>query len=139
MSYAFVIDGGTTNLRVTLTDHAGQVLASEKRSVGAAASAMAGSNAALRAAVRDCIQSIYSRTGVCETQIERCIAYGMITSASGLLEVPHLCAPAGTEDLRNNLVEARFGDIAPFPFTFIPGVRNFSGAVDLNNLQQMKK
>lgn len=137
MKRYLVIDGGTTNLRVTLADETGRALATEKRSVGAAASAMAGSNDALRQAVRSCMEEIYSASGMTAAEVDGCIAYGMITCASGLLEVPHLCAPAGAADFRAGLVSHRFEDIAPFPITFIPGLRNFSGEVGLDNLLQM--
>ena len=137
MKLYLIIDGGTTNLRVTLVDANGSPLAAEKRSIGAAASAVAGNNLALRAAVRDCMEAIYQARGISAADISGCIAYGMITSASGLLEVPHLCAPAGLEDFRAGLVSASFDDIAPFPITFIPGLKNFYGEVGLHNVMQM--
>ena len=137
MKRYLVIDGGTTNLRVTLVDEKARVLSSEKRSVGAASSAVAGSNSALRAGVRDCIHALCHTSRISHADVSGCIAYGMITCASGLLEVPHLCAPAGLEDFQQNLVTAHFDDIAPFPITFIPGLRNFSGEVGLHNLMQM--
>ena len=137
MKRYLIIDGGTTNLRVTLADENAQILGTEKRSIGAAASAMAGSNAALRGAVRDCIESLQQAHHLNGEDFDGCIAYGMITCASGLLEVPHLCAPAGLEDFRRGLVTAHFDDIAPFPITFIPGLRNFAGEVGLHNVMQM--
>ena len=137
MKHYLIIDGGTTNLRVTLVDPNGVSLAAEKRSIGAAASAAAGNNLALRAAVGDCMNAIYQAKGISASDISGCIAYGMITCASGLLEVPHLCAPARLEDFRAGLVSASFDDIAPFPITFIPGLKNFSGEVGLHNVMQM--
>lgn len=137
MKHYLIIDGGTTNLRVTLVNAQGEPVASQKRSTGAAAAAAAGSNLALRAAVRDCIQALYQSTSLSEADISGCIAYGMITSASGLKEVPHLCAPATLKDFQQNLVPVLFEDIAPFPITFIPGLRNFSGPIGLENVMQM--
>ncbi|MBQ7867532.1 MAG: 2-dehydro-3-deoxygalactonokinase [Clostridia bacterium] len=137
MKHYLIIDGGTTNLRVTLVDQNGVSLAAEKRSIGAAASAAAGNNLALRAAVGDCMNALYQAKEISASDISGCIAYGMITCASGLLEVPHLCAPARLEDFRAGLVSASFDDIAPFPITFIPGLKNFSGEVGLHNVMQM--
>ena len=137
MKHYLIIDGGTTNLRVTLANASAHILGVEKRSIGAAASAIAGSNTALKNAVRDCIHALQHAHHLTTEDISGCIAYGMITCASGLLEVPHLCAPAGLEDFRNGLVAAHFDDIAPFPITFIPGLRNFAGEVDLHNVMQM--
>ena len=69
--------------------------------------------------------------------MEKCVAYGMITSALGLLEIPHVSAPAGARELRAAMREQMFEDIAPFPITFIPGVRNFAGPVNLENFSDM--
>lgn len=65
------------------------------------------------------------------------IAYGMITSDMGLLEIPHVSAPASAQDLKNAMREQVFPEIAPFPITFIPGVRNFAAPVDLENFGMM--
>ena len=69
--------------------------------------------------------------------VKRCVAYGMITSDMGLLEIPHVPAPASAADLRDAMRAQRFPEIAPFPIHFIPGVRNFAGPVDLDNFGMM--
>ena len=61
----------------------------------------------------------------------------MITSDMGLLEIPHVSAPASAQDLKNAMREQAFPEIAPFPITFIPGVRNFAAPVDLENFSMM--
>lgn len=137
MSHYLIIDGGTTNLRVTLTDLQGRILDGEKRMAGAAQSAEEKSNACLQAAVRESIAALMRRNRLSPGDIDRCLAYGMITSAGGLTEVPHLCAPARLEDFRSNITCRRFEDIAPFPIAFIPGLRNFAGPVTLENLGGM--
>ena len=58
--------------------------------------------------------------------VKRCVAYGMITSDMGLLEIPHVPAPASAADLRDAMRAQRFPEIAPFPIHFIPGVRKFT-------------
>ena len=100
MSHYLIIDGGTTNLRVTLTDLQGRNLDGEKRMAGAAQSAEEKSNACLQAAVWESIAALMRRNHLSPGDIDRCLAYGMITSAGGLTEVPHLCAPARLEDFR---------------------------------------
>ena len=62
MSHYLIIDGGTTNLRVTLTDLQGRILDGEKRMAGAAQSAEEKSNACLQAAVRESIAADRSTT-----------------------------------------------------------------------------
>lgn len=67
--------------------------------------------------------------------VKKCVAYGMITSDMGLLEIPHVPAPASVGDLRDAMRTQTFPEIAPFPIHFIPGVRNFAGPVDLDNFR----
>ena len=61
----------------------------------------------------------------------------MITSDMGLLEIPHVPAPASVGDLHDAMRTQTFPEIAPFPIHFIPGVRNFAGPVDLDNFGMM--
>ena len=68
---------------------------------------------------------------------EKCVAYGMITSDMGLLEIPHVPAPARPPICATRCARRRFPEIAPFPIHFIPGVRNFAGPVDLDNFGMM--
>lgn len=69
--------------------------------------------------------------------VKKCVAYGMITSDMGLLEIPHVPAPASVGDLHDAMRTQTFAEIAPFPIHFIPGVRNFAGPVDLDNFGMM--
>ena len=132
-----VIDCGTTNLRVTLLDENRRRIDMEKAEGGVRHTAIDGHNGRLRAMLRDSMAAVLSRNGYAAAQVERCVAYGMITSNMGLLEIPHVPAPAGARELRAAMQERTFEDIAPFPIAFIPGVRNFAGPVDLTNFPQM--
>lgn len=61
----------------------------------------------------------------------------MITSNVGLLEIPHQVAPVSAEGLNAAMETRLFPDVAPFPITFIPGVRNRREVVTLqDNLGQ---
>lgn len=137
MKHYLVIDGGTTNLRIFLTDEFGHVRFTAKQQIGAAKTAISGSNAALRLAVRECMETVLQAAGLSFANISGCVAYGMITCASGLMEVPHLCAPAQPSCFRKQLVSASFEEIAPFPITFIPGLKNLAEPVTPDNLLQM--
>jgi len=81
--------------------------------------------------------TVLSRNGYDMADVKKCIASGMITSALGLMEIPHVPAPAGAAELRAKMQEKVFEDIAPFPIAFIPGMRNFAGPVDLENFSGM--
>ena len=132
-----VVDCGTTNLRVTLLDENRQRLDAVRAEGGVRHTAIDGHNGRLRAMLRESMQTVLARNGYALADVARCVAYGMITSALGLLEIPHVPAPAGAADLRAAMQEKVFEDIAPFPIAFIPGVRNFAGPVDLANFSEM--
>jgi len=132
-----IIDGGTTNLRVYLLDGSSAVIASAKAEGGVKHTAIDGNNSRLRSLLRGCLEEVLEKGGVQWTDIGRCAAFGMITSGLGLLEIPHLAAPAGIEELRKGMQRGRFEDICPLEIEFIPGVRNFSGNVDLGNVSGM--
>lgn len=137
MRTMMIIDCGTTNLRVTLVDGAGAVLAQEKRPGGVRHTAIDGHNGRLKAMLGECIAQVLETAGLKPQDVSRCVAYGMITSNVGLLEIPHRIAPVSAEDLRGGMQAEVFPDIAPFEISFIPGVRNFAGAVTAENFSGM--
>ncbi len=52
------------------------------------------------------------------------VASGMITSSLGLIEVPHVAAPAGLPELAASAQRHVFPEIVEVPILFIPGVRS---------------
>lgn len=132
-----IIDCGTTNLRVTLLDENKKPVDTIKGEGGVRHTAIDGHNGRLRTMLHDCMEQVLARNGYTMADVERCVASGMITSNMGLLEIPHVVAPAGVAELRAAMQEKVFEDIAPFPIAFIPGVRNFAGQVDLENFSEM--
>lgn len=114
------IDGGTTNTRFTLT-RGEDVVERTCRRVGAANADVSLHNAPLAAAVAAEIEALESRHGV---RIERVCASGMITSQNGLIEVPHLPAPAGLCELAKGVKTVWLAEVSKTaPIDFIPGVR----------------
>ena len=132
-----VIDCGTTNLRVTLLDENKNPLDTVKGEGGVRHTAIDGHNGRLRTMLHDCMETVLARNGYTMADVARCVASGMITSNVGLLEIPHVVAPAGVDELRAAMQEKVFEDIAPFTIAFIPGVRNFAGKVDMENFSEM--
>lgn len=132
-----VIDCGTTNLRVNLLDENKNKIDTVKAEGGVRHTSIDGHNGRLRTMLKESIETVLSRNGYAMGDVKKCVASGMITSALGLLEIPHVPAPAGAAELRAAMQEKVFEDIAPFPIAFIPGVRNFAGAVDLDNFSGM--
>ena len=132
-----IIDGGTTNLRVTLLSDERKALDSVTRDGGVRHTAVDGNNGYLKTTLAECIRQLFGRNGLDVGDVRRCIAYGMITSDMGLLEIPHVSAPASVQTLKNAMREQVFPEIAPFPIAFIPGVRNFAAPVDMENFGMM--
>ncbi len=135
--YTVVIDGGTTNTRAVLIDGNREFVASETSGTGVRDSAVDGHNGKLREAVRTCIHRLVENhlTGFCD--VERVIASGMITSGSGLYEIPHVAAPAGAAELAGKMREVLIEDVCPLPILFIPGVKNCDVPLTMENYRAM--
>jgi len=132
-----IVDCGTTNLRVTLLDENKNKLDVVKAEGGVRHTSIDGHNGRLRTMLKESIDAVLSKNGYTAADVAKCVASGMITSALGLLEIPHVPGTAGAAELREKMQAKVFEDIAPFAIEFIPGVRNFAGVVDLENFSGM--
>jgi len=78
--------------------------------------------------------------GIKKDQIRLVIASGMITSELGLIEIPHLIAPAGLEELSNSVkvvYDPKVIDLG-VPVYFIRGIRNdFGSSATLDNIMKV--
>lgn len=139
MSMTILIDCGTTNLRVTLVGENGGVLAQSKRPGGVRHTAIDGHNGRLKQLLAESIAETLEKAGqpLGGSTVSQCVAYGMITSNVGLLEIPHLPAPVSARELHEGMKAAQFPEVAPFLISFIPGVRNFGGTVTAENFSGM--
>jgi 2-dehydro-3-deoxygalactonokinase len=119
------VDTGTTNSRVWLA-RGRQIIARAQTGVGVRDTARDGSPAKLHAALRDLISQVRSEAmDKCPGESPACvIAAGMITSPLGLVEVPHIAAPAGLAELAASISRHRFPEITDLPVLLIPGVRS---------------
>ena len=121
------VDAGTTNTRAWLV--AGdRVLARREAAVGARDTARDGHDRALRAALRALIAEVRAQAPAGLPEPVCVAAAGMITSAQGLHEVPHVTAPAGVAELAAGARDAVLPNVADLPFLFIPGVRTANGS-----------
>jgi 2-dehydro-3-deoxygalactonokinase len=115
------IDAGTTRMRAWLVD--GERITRRREAfAGARDSATSGSAGRLRAAVRDLVTGLLEDAGG-GVAPPRIAAAGMITSPEGLVEVPHVLAPAGLAELAAAAEERRLPEVSDLPFVFVPGVR----------------
>jgi 2-dehydro-3-deoxygalactonokinase len=130
------IDAGTTNTRSSLWQD-GKLIARVGAEVGVRDTAINGNNNALKQAVRDTIQGALAQAGVNPADVSLALASGMITSAMGLIEIPHLSAPAGLDELAQGMVRIAMPEVFPLPLWLIPGVRNQVDQVGLHNHEAM--
>lgn len=136
--YMITIDAGTTNTRVSLWDcESRKNVQTLSEPIGVRNTAVDGNNSKLKAAVRDSVTELSSLLPEGYAQIKCVIASGMITSNNGLIEVPHVPAPAGIEEISEGVKEVLLEDVCPLPIYFVPGVKNFDSRIDLDNFEQM--
>ncbi|WRS27955.1 2-dehydro-3-deoxygalactonokinase [Oscillospiraceae bacterium MB08-C2-2] len=131
------IDSGTTNTRVVLWDLNQQMICMQKKEVGVRDTAINGSNQLLKRGVKECIDGVLEQASIGFDDVKTIIASGMITSNMGLVEIPHVVAPAGMDELAAATKAVLLEDVCPKPIWFIPGIKNNSQPVDMQNYEAM--
>lgn len=134
--YIITIDTGTTNTRTILWDANRNIIHTEKAAVGVRNTAIDGNNSRLKAAVKGCLDALIEKSGIQYQDVARVIASGMITSNVGLVEIPHVTAPAGLEQLAAAAKAVELPDVCPLPIWFIPGIKN-ACVPSLENFEKM--
>jgi 2-dehydro-3-deoxygalactonokinase len=114
------LDGGTTNTRATLVQGT-ELLDTVSTQVGVRDS-RPNQPSPVFAAVANCLTSLKSRHGL-DHAVVPVIASGMIGSDAGLVNVPHLMAPASAHDAAGRLHPFINKDVWPATIYIIPGVR----------------
>ena len=124
--FVSIIDCGTTNSRVYILDEKGEIVAQKKRKIGVRDTAITGSRDTLKNGLVSIFHDIFSETGIREKDISYCFTGGMITSEIGLIEIPHLIAPAGIDDLASHVQVVADPSVLPLDFLLmlVPGVKN---------------
>lgn len=135
--YTIAIDGGTTNTRAVLIDGNREFAAVEMSRTGVKDTAVDGHNGKLKEAARTCIHRLVENHLTGFDEVERVIASGMITSGSGLYEIPHVTAPAGVFELAGRMREVLIEDVCPIPILFIPGVKNCDDPLAMDHYRTM--
>ncbi len=117
MAIYLTVDGGTTNTRITLVRE-GRICDTQKLSAGARDGADALKNQLCKG-----ISEVLRRNSLCEGDVVRILASGMITSEYGLCNLPHIPTPAGKSELKKSIFETAIPGVCTVPFCFIRGVR----------------
>ncbi len=110
------IDGGTTNMRISLIDD-GRVVFRVKQGAGAGNTSHDG----LKSAIKDGIGKILSQNEGAKPEI--ITVSGMLTSGLGLYELAHINAASGISELAKGAKKIRFDDITDTDFLIIPGIK----------------
>lgn len=120
------IDCGTTNSRVYVVNEEGEVRARASRKVGVRDTAISGSRETLKKGLEETFFEALEQAGMGLEEVAFAVSAGMITSEIGLLEIPHLWAPAGLDDLAQNLKLVRDASVFPvdIPLYFVRGIKN---------------
>ena len=134
--YIATIDTGTTNTRTKLW-HEGKVLASSHVEVGVRDTGITGSKDKLKKGVREAIDLALKQVNITQHDVGLYLASGMITSNVGLVEVPHVFAPAGIEELAEQMVGVTIQEVVDQPIWFVPGVKNNIPEITVDNCEAM--
>lgn len=121
-----VIDCGTTNTRIYILNSQREIIAEGSKKVGVRDTSITGTKDRLKQGIEELFHEILLSNQISPAEIRWAMASGMITSEIGLLEIPHLIAPAGREELAANIVRTASGEVLALgcPVYFVPGIRN---------------
>ena len=125
--YFAVIDCGTTNSRIYLLEENFKIISKGSKKIGVRETAISGSNELLKQGLKEVFEKTLEDAGLEIKNIKFAITSGMITSEIGLIEIPHLWAPVGIDDLVNNIKVVHNLDLFPLdlPLYFIRGIKNY--------------
>lgn len=135
-----IIDCGTTMTRIYIVEESGRIVASGRHKVGVRDTSITGSRDALRNGVTELFFRVLSENNIPEETVAFAIASGMITSEVGLIEIPHLVAPAGLEQLSAGILEVNDQTVLPIgrPVCFVRGIRNhYPDGARIQNLREI--
>ncbi len=120
------IDCGTTNSRVYIVNEQAEILGKAAKKVGVRDTAIHGSNQVLKDGLKDTFYQALDNARCALRDLGFAISSGMITSEIGLLEIPHLWAPASMEDVAQHIKKVHDTSIFPvdIPIYFIRGIKN---------------
>jgi 2-dehydro-3-deoxygalactonokinase len=120
------IDCGTTNSRVYLLNQDLAIVGKGSQKIGVRDTVVHGSNQVLKDGLADLFRRTVEEAGLALSDVRLAITSGMITSELGLLEIPHLRAPAGVAQLAQSVTYVDDRKIFPLeiPILFIRGIKN---------------
>jgi len=94
--------------------------------VGVKDTAIRGNNTYLKEQLKSLVEEVLQEAVIAKSQVRLSISSGMITSEIGLIEIPHLFAPASMDDLAGSITEVGGEDSfdPELPLFLIRGIKN---------------
>lgn len=127
-----VVDTGTTNTRIYIIDHNQNIAGRAYKKDGVRDIAVKGTKRELKDAIMSCFKTALENANASVDDIQFFVLLGMITSEIGLIELKHLTAPVGIDELTENLEIFCDAEVLPVnvPCVFIRGVKNNTGPIN---------
>ena len=133
----YYFDSGTTNSRLYVIDENGKVIYKSEKAVGSKDVSISGDKkllarelSAMFFQARQSVENLRRTDGTCNGE-EQIWMSGMITSSSGILEIPHIGVPVGKEKLAQSVVKFYEADFFKHDIYFIPGIKSVSDGTEI--------
>ncbi|MGB4590274.1 MAG: 2-dehydro-3-deoxygalactonokinase [Clostridiaceae bacterium] len=121
--YIVTIDMGTTNTRICVWDKSDQLIDYGKYAFGVRDTLTMGDTNWIEARIEKELENLMEKLKIKREEIHLIVASGMITSNLGLIEVPHLVAPVGLDDLASSTFKYQSKG-SKMEIYLIPGIKN---------------
>ena len=123
MGLIITVDCGTTNMRCRLYE-GNTVRAEARRKVGTRNTAFDGHPGKLKEGLRECVEEILEKSGLCACEIEAIVSSGTLSADVGIYRVPHVALPIGVEKSAAHAKMVTLPEITSIPILFIPGEKS---------------
>ena len=132
------IDTGTTNTRVYVLNES-TVIGRAYEKIGVRDTAISGSKKTLIEGLETCMRQAIQNAGISIEAIEYAVVSGMLTTEMGLIDIPHLVAPVGFEELVKHAKVLKNTKIFPFdiPVVFVRGVKNQASCTSVEEIRKI--
>ena len=135
--YYIYYDSGTTNTRIYLFRDQ-KLLDQSSEKVGSREVAINGNNQIYLQKLNDMWQNICLKNHLSTEMIDQIWMSGMVSSPTGIIEVPHLCVPINIEDLKKNVRKFYEGQYFHRELFLIPGIKTMcEGKISLDTVYQI--
>jgi len=135
--YFAVVDMGTTNTVLSLTDSTAEPLSSVHGAFGVRDCATSGRKDVLIKGLKGLLDQALEKSQISADQIECMLCAGMITSDIGLVEIPHLTAPVDAGQVAARVRRISLPQILTSPIICIPGIKNRVATPCMDTLGEM--